>query len=120
MRRQPEAGVSLVEAIFSAAVWGMVSAVVASALFQAKALGDHAEKLSKAVLLAANALEQTKITGEAAPPPTLEGYEQQVTVRPFQNRPHLQEVVVEVVWGSTERRGVTLRTLLFRSPHLGS
>ncbi len=115
MKCRGQTGASLVEAIFAAALFGMVSALVASALLQARALGDEAEKLSRAALLAANALEQVKITGRSGPVPVLQGYEQQLRVQPFPGSPHLREAVIEVTWGRAERQRLTLRTLVFPS-----
>lgn len=114
-----QAGASLIEAIFAAALFAVVSTIVVLALSQAKVMGEQAERLAHALLLAASAIEQRRMGGASAAPVESGGYEQQVFSQPFAGHPQLEEVTAEVSWGAPDRRRVHLRTLMFRFPQDG-
>jgi Tfp pilus assembly protein PilV len=105
---------TLIEVLVAATILGPVAALFGVALLHIREFGERSEKLTRAVLLASNAIEAVRMTGDPPPDEGQLGFDRIVMVSPYEGNSDLLEVVAEVRWRHGALHRVALRTLIFR------
>ncbi|GIW45984.1 MAG: hypothetical protein KatS3mg077_3266 [Candidatus Binatia bacterium] len=114
MRVRASAGMTVIEVLVAATILGFIAALFGVGLLHIRECGERSERLTRAVLLASNAIEGVRMTGDPPPEEGPLGFDRVVTVSPYEGNSDLLEVVAEVYWRHGALHRVALRTLIFR------
>ncbi|MCX8071322.1 MAG: hypothetical protein N3C12_02555 [Candidatus Binatia bacterium] len=114
MKLRSELGISLIEVAVATAILGATAALLCLTLLRVRELSTMAERLSRALVLAVNAIEQAHVGPTFTVCPREDGYQQSVDIRPFEDRPDLDEVVATIQWSGHSEQRLELRTLIYR------